>query len=146
MAYRKHIAGENAHARTAGWRESRLTVAAAVACAAISCCSAAAPAAAQKRLPSKLFGFWDSADSACASLHSEGRLIISHDRLEYYETMCQVRSLSSAGKDAWTVRVRCVDDGGAASQTISLRLLADGKLTMQPSGSSYQRCERPPTQ
>lgn len=115
-----------------------------IACFAIMGYFACEPARAQKRLPAKLVGFWDSADPPCVSFHSEGRLIITQPALEYYETMCEVRSLSSAGKNMWTVRARCADDGGAARQTIGLRLSDNDKLTILSSGTSYQRCAREP--
>lgn len=113
-------------------------------CALILSCALIAPALAQQRLPQKLHGFWDNADPACVSPHSEGRLIISGGSLEHYETLCTIQSLSVSGKDAWSARVRCVDDGGAGRQTVRIQLLPSGKLKLEPSGVSYQRCERRP--
>lgn len=104
-----------------------------------------APAAAQQRLPPKLHGFWDNAEDGCKSFHSEGRLIITRDALEYYETMCRIRSLAPAGKDVWKVRATCANLDGSATSRFELRLSADGKQLIDQEGNQpYRRCEPTP--
>ena len=103
-----------------------------------------APAAAQQRMPQHLQGFWDNAEDGCKSFHSEGRLIIKPNSIEPYESYCRVRSIASAGKNAWKIRARCGDIDGSSTQTLQWRLTPDGRLDDDTGGAPYRRCEPAP--
>ena len=116
--------------------------------AALALAIIAMPAAAQqapRALPQAMHGTWGYEAKSCTEETDDGRANVAARSVEFFASACTFTRFSRSRDGTWTVRGTCAEEGeaGTTPGSVSLRLLADGRLSIGLDGAAahaYQRC------
>jgi hypothetical protein len=92
-----------------------------------------------RAIPQPLRGRWDASPAACAGRRGEMRLEVEADRLRFYESEARVQAVRTATGDSAEVDLAFEGEGERWTDTRRLRLLPDGRLSVETSGGSAER-------
>jgi hypothetical protein len=115
-----------------------------VAAAAVTIRPQPTVAAQQQTIPAQFWGKWDSDLESCRSPVSEGRLVISADRVEFYESRGSVRDVVTRGNSDLELTMELFGEGETWTSDKYFRLSDDLKsltdLTNGEPGFVRYRC------
>ncbi|MEL7505390.1 MAG: hypothetical protein AAFN18_23315 [Cyanobacteria bacterium J06554_6] len=95
----------------------------------------------QPQIPLQFQGEWDASLEGCAAPYSDGRLTITSNRLEFWESSGPVQSVVMQGDRQITVTTELSSEGSTFTDTKTFHLSDDGSvLTMPETGSVRYRC------
>ena len=95
---------------------------------------------AERSIPARFHGEWNSDAAGCGSGSNDSRLVIAADTIRFYESSGPVQS-ASVDDNELTVVARLTGEGETRDATYRFRLSADGgTLTDADSGLARQRC------
>lgn len=90
-------------------------------------------------IPTGFRGRWDSSREACAQAASEMRLVVSADNLRFYESVGQVLVVRPQEEDRVAVDLRTTGEGETRTESRTLSMTSDGRLTVESGGTSATR-------
>lgn len=107
--------------------------------AATADANAAQPFAPPAAIPAAFLGRWDASEAACARPGSEMQLVVAPESLRFYESLARVEAVRPEGEGAVALDLAFEGEGERWSETLGLRLLADGRLAMENRGTLSHR-------
>ncbi len=99
--------------------------------------------AGSKGLPERMHGTWGADMAACQDRKSDGRVHISSRQLEFFASLCRVRTVAFSRASA-RVTSECSSEGERFLGTLTLDLLQNGALRIRLGrdlDAEYVRCD-----
>lgn len=90
-------------------------------------------------LPAPFRGRWDASESACAGRGSEMRLTIEPGQMRFHESVARVERVRAFSQGVAEVDLAFSGEGQSWTETRTLRLLSDGRLSVEAGGGSAVR-------
>ena len=90
-------------------------------------------------VPAPFRGRWDASAAACAGRRGEMRLEVEADRLRFYESEARIQAVRAATGESVEVDLAFEGEGQRWTDTRRLRLLPDGRLSVETSEGSAER-------